>query len=244
MSVRRVRALTLPARRGRWDDGDVMSHAPVVPALRAAVFTAVCVGLGAGAHQAMSQAPIPPWALVLGSIGVYASAQFGACRGERNLTGITLLMGVLQVALHLLFDYAQHVRVAHASAVSAVSTITGSMPGMAMHGGSMPMPMPTPSPIQSPDGAMQMSAGMLIAHALAALACAWWLRRGEAAIHAVARMAAKWLVTRLVLRVFRTPAPVRRAEAPLPESTALPTATRWLRSSRVLRGPPRIPSST
>ena len=226
-----------------------MSHTSVVPALRAAVFTAVCVGLGAGAHQAMSQAPIPPWALVLGSIGVYASARLGARRGERSLTGITVLMGVLQVALHLLFDYAQHVQVASTSAVSAVSTMSGSMsgsmPGMAMHGGSMPMPMSTPSPIQSPDGALQMSAGMLIAHALAALACAWWLRRGEAAIHAVARAAARWLVTHLAAPVFPTPAPVRRPEAPLPESTALPTATRWLlRSSRVLRGPPRIPSST
>lgn len=234
---------TLPARRGRWDDGEAMSNAPVVPVLRAAVFTAVCVGLSACAHQAMSQTPIPLWALALGSVGVYALARFGARRGERSLAEISLLMGALQVALHLLFDYAQHVQVAAASA----STMTGSMPGMAMPGAALPgssMPMPMPVSMPSSGGATQMGAGMLIAHVLAALTCAWWLRRGEAAVHAVSRTTASWLVTRLAVCFFRTPAPIRRPESPLPESTTLPTATRWLRSSHALRGPPRIPSST
>lgn len=232
----------LPARRGRWDDGEVMSNASVVPVLRAAVFTAVCVGLSAGAHQAMSQTAIPLWALALGSVGVYALARFGARRGERNLAEITVLMGVLQVVLHLLFDYAQHVQVAAAAA----STMTGSMPGMAVPGTASPgspMSMPMPMPGSGPPAA-QMGAGMLVAHVLAALTCAWWLRRGEAAVHAVARTTANRLATRLAVPVFRMPAPVRRPAAPLPESTTLPTATRWLRSSRALRGPPRIPSST
>jgi len=203
-----------------------------MPAVRAAVFAAVCTGLGAAAHLVMSATAIPRWALVLGAIGVYGPARLAANR-ERGLLEITLLMGVLQVGLHLLFDYAQHV---------------------AAPAPPMPMPMPMPAhgmsmPGMSMAGAgsdMRMSAGMLLGHSLAALVCAWWLRRGEAAAHALVVGAACRVGRRLavLVHVVRVPSPQRWRLAGGTEHIALLLRTQWLYVTRVLRGPPLPPSIT
>ena len=218
-----------------------MTREPVLPAVRAAVFTAVCLGLSVAAHRAMSATAIPPWAMLLGGVGVYAAARAGS-RRERGLVGIAALMGALQIALHLLFAIAQNTSVPAAS-------MTMPMPsGTSM---SMPMPMSMPSGTSmpgmttaQPDAGMHMGAGMLLAHALAALACAWWLRRGEAALHALARSVAHWVVEHVAVRAHVVPiAPPRR-----PLSHVIPTLpalrARWLLTSVVLRGPPICPSFT
>jgi hypothetical protein len=211
-----------------------MTREPVLPAVRAAMFTAVCLGLGVAAHRAMSGAAIPPWAVVLGGIGVYTPARLGS-RRERGLMEITLLMGVLQIALHLLFAYAQD------TAASATQMSQMSMPGMSMPAGtSMSMPgmrMPTAG------AGMRMSAGMLIGHALAALVCAWWLHRGEAAVHALARGAAHWIVEHLATPVHVVPVAAHGRAVLRVEPVALALRSQWLRTRCALRGPPLTPAS-
>jgi hypothetical protein len=197
-----------------------MTCEPVLPAARAAVFAAVCLGLGVAAHRVMSQAPIPQWALVLGGIGVYVPARRGAGR-ERGLLGITLLMGVLQVGLHVLFAFAQH---------QAAASVQVSMPGMATPGAG---------------AGGRMGVGMLVGHALAALVCAWWLRRGEAAVHAVARSAARWIVRWSVAPIRVLPFADRGVRVVLPvEPVAVSLRSQWLLASRALRGPPCAPLFT
>ena len=216
-----------------------MTREPVLPAVRSAVFTAVCLGLSVAAHRAMSQAAIPPWAVVLGGIGVYTPARLGSKR-ERGLLEITLLMGVLQIALHLLFAYAQD------QAASAAHPPMSSMPGMAMPPGSSMSSMPgmTMTTASMGGGAMRMSAGMLLGHALAALVCAWWLRRGEAAVHAVIRGAAHWIVEHLAGPVHVVPVAARGRVVLRVEPVALALRSQWLRTRRALRGPPTTPSFT
>lgn len=208
-----------------------MKREPVLPAGRAAVFTAVCLGLGVLAHRVMSGAAIPEWAVVLGGAGVYACARVGA-RRERGLAGIAVLMGVFQIALHLLFAYAQD--------AAAGAAVSASMPGMTMSAGaSMPsISMPGVAATQ-PAAGMRMGVGMVLGHALVAMVCAWWLRRGEAALHALARNAVRWAVERLGMPVVRThPVLVRarcvRRVAPF----ALALRSRRLFAGRLLRGPP------
>jgi hypothetical protein len=206
-----------------------MTREPVLPAVRAAMFTAVCFGLGVAAHRAMSGAAIPPWAIVLGGLGVYAPARLGA-RRERGLLEISLLMGVLQVALHLLLAYSQDI--ATSAECCAKATMSMSMPGMAMS--DMPMPGATSD--------ARMSTGMLLGHALAALVCAWWLHRGEAAVHSLARGAAHWIVERFAVPVHAVPVAGRRRVTLRIEPAALALRSQWLLTSRGLRGPPLSPS--
>jgi hypothetical protein len=196
-----------------------MPREPVLPDARAAMFAAVCLALGAAAHRVMSDTAIPLWAMILGGVGAYVPARVGT-RRECGLLEITLLMGVLQVALHSLFSYAQHVSVESMSPMSMPTGMT--MPGMGVD--------------------RPMGTGMLIGHALAALACAWWLRRGEAAVHALVRSAARWIVERFATAAYVVPADVRGRVVFRVEPVALALRSQWLRVCRTLRGPPRSPS--
>lgn len=216
-----------------------MTRGPLFPDARAAAFTAVCVALAMAAHRAMSDTPVPAWALVAGALGVFAAARIGAGR-ERGPVGIALVMVVFQIALHLLFGYAQD--------LAKVGTPV-SMPTMPMPAGSS-MPMPAASAavrtMSMPGGGagMDMGTGMLFAHALAALICAWWLHRGEAAVHELALGAADLVVAGLLVPLLagcRVEPGVRRPERHV-EPVALALHSQWLRTSRVLRGPPRSPS--
>jgi hypothetical protein len=220
-----------------------MTREPVLPALRAAMFTAVCLGLGVAAHRAMSGAAIPPWAVVLGGLGAYAPARLGS-RRERGLLEIALLMGVLQIGLHLLFAYAQAIATS-AECCLGMNASAGSMPGMSMAPGTSMSSMPM-SGMQMPgtDSEMRMTAGMLLGHALAALVCAWWLRRGEAAVHALVRGAAHWIVERFAVPVHVVPVAARRRVVLRIEPLARALRSQWLLTSRGLRGPPPTPSFT
>lgn len=216
-----------------------MARESVLPELRAATFAAACLGLGAGAHLAMSGDAIPAWALVVGGIVSYLPARYAAGRGERGLLGIAGLMGGLQVALHLLFSYAQQAAGAAGGA--------GSMPGMAMPSGTgmppgMSMPATTASAVAAavtPHSDLHMSFSMLAAHALAALACAWWLRQGEAAVHAVIRGVSFWLGELWVVVVPTAIAPADRVLRPASTASRPRTLrSQWLRGTLGVRGPP------
>ena len=184
-----------------------MSQKTVLPTSRAAVFTAVCVCLAVAAHSWMSGAAIPPWAVLAGSVPVFATARLAAGR-ERSLGTILLLMGLDQTALHLLFENAQSHASGMSGALPVVSPIsTAAMPGMQMPG--MPGASGTPvMPMMQAAGshltgsqmaAMHMTPGMFAMHAVAALICAWWLRRGETSVHALAGVVAAWIAERIWL---------------------------------------------
>jgi len=108
--------------------------------------------------------------MVAGFVGVSVFARIAAVR-ERGLGVITVLVFGTQIALHLLFAAAEPAR------ASNVMSTMPAMPGMAAgHGPGQPMG--------------HLSAGMVCGHVLAALAAAWWLRRGEEAVHQCAHRAA------------------------------------------------------
>ena len=245
-----------------------MTREPVLPTLRAAVFAAVCLGLGVAAHRLMSGAAIPAWAMVLGGLGAYVPARFGT-RRERGLVGILALMGVVQIALHLLFAFAQDAAVSAASTASTATmppstsmwtaglhvpsgaSMSGmampsvAMPGMSMSGASLRGMAMAGMGMPGAGGAMRMGAGMLLGHVAAAVICAWWLRRGEAAVHRVVCSAAGWALGRIFV-AFHV-APVRAAgsaEISRVEPVALALRSQWLRTVRLLRGPPQTPSFT
>jgi hypothetical protein len=231
-----------------------MVRDPVLPALRAATFSAVCLALGVGAHRMMSGAAIPLWAMLFGTACVYALARVGSGR-ERGLLGIAALIGALQIGLHLLFDYAQQV-----SATEAMRALARAMtPGICKppavstpmtDGMSMPMSMSMPGMKPAPamvtavmPGSHMPVTGMLLAHVLAAVLSAVLLHRGEAALHALGRSAGAWVLTFIAAPVPVVRMRIRyRRRRPRIESAARRPRSQFLRSSRWLRGPPRIAS--
>lgn len=206
-----------------------MTREPVLPTARAALFTASCLSLGMAAHRIMSASPIPLWALVLGGIVVYVPARLGA-RRERGLMGITLMMGALQVMLHLLFSYAQAVA---AASECCVGISAPSMAGMPMPAGSS-----MSLPVSGVGTGMRMGMGMQVAHALAALACAWWLRRGEAAVHALVRGVARWVIEHWPALMYAVPVEPHEFQELRLEPVFLTVRSQWRRTGRELRGPP------
>lgn len=177
------------------------------------MFTAVCVCLAVAAHSWMSGAAIPLWAVLAGSVPVFATARMAAGR-ERSLGTILLLMGLDQTALHLLFETAQHHAAALATVVTSPGAVIVELPSVPLPGASAistaPVPgmqMPGMSGMQMPSGhltgsqmaAMHMTPGMFAVHAVAALICAWWLRRGEVSVHALAGVVAAWIAERFWL---------------------------------------------
>jgi hypothetical protein len=106
----------------------------------------------------------------------------------------------------------------------------------------MPAGMPMPSAAAG-SGAMipahlHMGSGMLIGHALAALACAWWLRRGESAVHAVIRSVSSRVREAWVVVVFAIPPADRTPRPAWTMSRPRTLRSQWLRGARALRGPP------
>jgi hypothetical protein len=234
-----------------------MSQKPVLPTGRAAVFTAVCVLLAVAAHTWMSGAAVPLWAVLAAVPAVFVTARLAAGR-ERSLGTILMLMGLDQTTLHLLFSAAQH----HAASMSAVITSPAAiivqlpsapLPGTSAIPAMSPAVMATMPPMPGMTGMtgmagmsgmtgaaaqMRMTPGMLAAHALAALVCAWWLRRGESTVHALVGTVAAWIADRLRLpRPGRPPIPAAPAFR-LPAGGPIRPATVLLRFAVARRGPP------
>jgi hypothetical protein len=183
---------------------------------RASVFAGVCLGVSAGGHALSSGHGVAPVGLVAGFLLVLAAAH-GLARRERGLPAVTGLMLWCQLALHVLF------------------TVTGSttaLTGHAVeHGGAGTV-------VQGGLAGSGLSPGMLLAHAAAGLACAWWLRQGERSAFDLLG-----LLYSLFRRLFTVPPP---APVPLPRPAApcrphVPHrvgGVPFLRHVRVLRGPP------
>lgn len=149
-----------------------METSLVLRAARAAAFAAVCVLLAVFGHALGSQSALPAATVAEAWCALSALACCATGR-ERGLPAIAGFMLATQALLHPWFQTAQVARPA-ARCVAVVDLPSGlSVP--ALCGGGAP--------------GWALNSTVLAAYLLAALACAWWLRRGEAAVFAVARLA-------------------------------------------------------
>lgn len=184
-----------------------------IRALRAALFAAVCIALAATGHSFISAHDIPIPALLT---AFAATAAVGWLAGGRRRGVPAIGTGLLAVqgALHLIFSGAGgHPSTRHRHAEPATTSMA----------------------------AMDVDAGMLAAHLVAAAVCALWLARGEAAFfrlaHAVGHLA--FTPLRLLLTLVRLPA----APRPVPQSPR-PRRLHGVHLAHALtrRGPPAFPA--
>ncbi|QKG24111.1 hypothetical protein [Actinomadura verrucosospora] len=188
---------------------------PIFRAARAVVFATVCVALATLGHDLASHEPVPGWA-VLAGFGAVLAVTLALAGHERSLP--TIMGGLLggQFALHTLFASAtQGMRDcdpgAHTGHAAAVP---------AMHGS---------------------GTSMTLAHVAAAVAAAWWLRRGERAAWSLARRLASAAdrPIRLLLALLLIEPAERPLRTPVVPVAAGALATgRALRHQVVRRGPP------
>ncbi|MGW0627187.1 hypothetical protein [Streptomyces sp. NPDC002758] len=205
-----------------------MSASPAVRSLRAAVFAAVCVLLGAAGHGLAMGVMPPLWADAAGFLAVFCLGWLLGGR-ERSLAGIGVAMFVTQAGLHVGFGAAAQARTVH--------------PAHAMHmaHGHTMAAMSAMSGAQHPHA---VTAHATAAHILAALIASWWLRRGEAALWSLLRRAVS-LVPGLVAWWRGVPIPI---PVPVPgrrpsrtPDLAGPPRRLHLRYALLRRGPPPIP---
>jgi hypothetical protein len=187
---------------------------PALRSTRATVFAAVCVTLAAIGHVA-AHGTVSPWAMGAGFAGVLVVA-WALTGAERSLA--TIMGGLLggQFMLHSLF-------------MSATPPAGG------------PMTMQQPMSVAGA-GTGHSSMTMTFAHVVAAVVAAWWLRKGERAVWALARRAATVASRPLrVLLALLDAAPVEAPAAPVPLRTSrarLRPGRSPLRHSVIRRGPP------
>ncbi len=169
-----------------WGARSVLRHAPARPGALAAVlrvsragsFAAVMTALAGTAHAAAGgMAPgLGVTAVALLAVG---AAAYAGTRREVGLLGVLVSTALCQGGLHLLFEMSM--------AVSCAPPTAGGGHG---HMGGMGATLPVAGPVGAPAGGCaattwtglvtgHASGWMVLAHTAAALAAAWWLRRGE-----------------------------------------------------------------
>ncbi|MFJ8626463.1 hypothetical protein ACIRD3_26995 [Kitasatospora sp. NPDC093550] len=251
-----------PVRAAAWD----------LRLARAVPFALVCTLIAAAGHALAGGGNVPPTALAAGFVAVLALA--AVCGGrERSLAAIAGALGAGQLGLHCLFHglgghgAGSMSGMRHGSGPLTVPQVAGRLICNETHPGTLAgLPgSPTPEQLVSSagldphafaaapwwqGGVFGMSPTMLAGHLAAALVAGWWLRRGEAALWRLLRVAASaarehWaaplrsafaLVAALLRGLFGVAGPVRRfggrgGEGPLPVGAVL-------RHSVVRRGPP------
>ncbi|XRQ06781.1 hypothetical protein ACN3XK_61315 [Actinomadura welshii] len=196
---------------------------PAFRTARAVVFATVCVTLAIIGHV-LAAGTVSTWAAAAGFCGVLGVTLMLAGH-ERSLA--TILGGLLggQFALHTLFT-------------AASGPVSEPVHHPASHGaGAM---------AANPDVMLQVAHGadgsaMTLAHTVAALVAAWWLRRGERAAWALARRvaAAADRPIRLLLALLAVEPPAAAPRTPgVPAAAAVTAIGRVLRHQVVRRGPP------
>ncbi|GAA1919958.1 hypothetical protein GCM10009716_30770 [Streptomyces sodiiphilus] len=205
---------------------------------RAAVFTALCVALSAGAHVLLSGTPLPVPTVAAVTLAVFALAFLLAGR-ERGFGRIAALLVPLQVAADTVFTTGQ------ATCYGAAAPEGGSPLRMAgidllCAGGDFGTPLARLAQ-GAPPAAHPAGPWLLLGlHVAVGLAAALWLRGGEAALARMLRAA--------MAGTFRPLALVVAARSAVPDSRrcAVPAAPRpgpfralpLLTHSVVRRGPP------
>ncbi|TNY35844.1 hypothetical protein [Thermomonospora catenispora] len=185
---------------------------PPARLLRASVFAAVCVSLTLIGHSAASGATDARAAVLTAAIGWAGTTAVAWVLSGHERSLPTILGGLLggQFGLHVLF--------------SAVQADQG--PPAAAHAVHVGQAAGTSGP------------RMTLAHLLAAVAAAWWLRRGERLAWSLARRLAAFALAALPAPPEPLPVPDRRLP-PHPDTPSRPRRTE-IRHSVVLRGPPLV----
>lgn len=222
---------------------------PRLRALRAALFAALCVTLSSTSHVLMAKAPLPLPAVAGAFAAVFALAYLISARPECGFWTLAGLMVPLELAVDTLLTTGQQ-----ACYGPAGGPVTGSWrsfnEAFLCHGGHVGAAAPA-TPLTAVPGtaqaAAQMQAGalpwlLLAVHVSVGLLAAWWLRRGEAALHRVLRAVALAAFRPLLFAaaaIGSVLAAVPPRVAPTARSTAAgPPAARWLHHALVRRGPP------
>ncbi|MFI9156548.1 hypothetical protein ACIGXI_15550 [Kitasatospora aureofaciens] len=231
---------------------------------RAVPFALVCTLIAAAGHALAGGGNVPPTALATGFAAVLVLAV--ACGGrERSLAAIAGTLGAGQLGLHCLFHGFGGSGMHHGS--MSVPQAAGRLicnearPGtlIGLPAGASPEQLVSSAGLDPhayaavpwwQGGVLGMTPSMLAGHLAAALVAGWWLRRGEAALWRLVRVAASaarehWaaplrsalvLVAALLRGLFGVAGPARRFGAGGGEDR-LP-ASAVLRHSVVRRGPP------
>ncbi|MGW3012248.1 hypothetical protein ACWC9R_25940 [Streptomyces sp. NPDC001219] len=205
-------------------------------ALRAALFTALCVTLSTTSHVLLSRMPLPLVTVAALSAAVFALAYALAGR-ERGYWRIAALLVPLELAADLVFSLGQHT--CYGAAGGPVAGPLRSL-GVDLLCGGDPVGAPLtqlPTDQAGPVGSWLV---LLAAHLLIGLLAAGWLRRGEAALGRLLGAVAGFAFRPLLLAVAvigATAAP--RRPAPAPVRSGSPARTQPLLVHCVVRrGPP------
>ncbi|UQA96014.1 hypothetical protein [Streptomyces halobius] len=207
-------------------------------ALRAALFTALCVTLSSASHVLLSRMPLPLTTVAALSAAVFAISYALAGR-ERGYWRIAALLLPLELAADTVFSVAQHTCYGPAG-----GPLGGPLRSLGVDlvcgGGKVGAPLAR----LSGDTATPPSPWLLLlaAHLLIGLLAAAWLRRGEAALArllvAVAGFAFRPLLVAFAV-VGAADAPRRAVPAPVrpgPAARAVPLLVHCV----VRRGPPCV----
>ncbi|MEG3626760.1 hypothetical protein [Streptomyces poriticola] len=214
-------------------------------AARAAAFSLVCVLLAALGHGVAGGHPPSPLLLAVGGAAVAVTAGRLAGR-ERTLTQLGVAVTLAQGALHLLFAFAgpghpaaspaaHHGGAAghaHAAGHHAGRTAAGASEGGVASSGTLL------------DSA-HLDPLMVLAHLVAGVGAAWWLRQGEALVWRLCRLlgapvSAALHALELLRRGARNRPDGSRPRLPrrCGADTAVPCRTRTLEHTLARRGPP------
>ncbi|MBL1115545.1 hypothetical protein JK364_24545 [Streptomyces sp. 110] len=215
---------------------------PQLRAVRAALFTALCVTLSSASHVLLSRAPLPLGTVAALAVAVFAVAYALAGR-ERGFWSIAALLIPLELAADTIFTTGQQAcygqsggPVAGSLRSMGVTVLCGGDFGGSLSGVSQ-------NGVAGPLAAAVSSATpwlLLAAHIAVGLIASAWLRRGEAALSRLLASLAAFAFRPLLLAVAvhaAAPLPHRRAPRPVRPVRPAP-ALPLLVHSVVRRGPP------
>ena len=201
----------------------------VLRTARTVFFTAVCLLLSTTGH-AFAAGDVPaPAAVVAGGGLVFLVAHRLAGR-EWSLIQVTGTVLVSQLGLHALFSYVP---------LPAATTHHSVEPPLHEHAGEFTAPLAA-EPAGMAHAAPSMTLTMVLAHVVAGVLVAWWLRRGEALLWDLCRwLAAAAVPLRQVLALLQVDAPPAGPATILPvPSGERPPLVLLLSHAVSRRGPP------
>ncbi|WP_059010209.1 hypothetical protein [Streptomyces specialis] len=200
--------------------------------LRAAVFAAACATLAAAGHLSATGLAVPLWIMAAGWAAAFTVALPLAGRERRSAPALAAVLGVAQLALHVLYHLGQHGTLGVLGSTGAANGGTGAAGlaarllcsdgtanlseaqaiGMLRAAGLDPHAGHGHTNAAAATGnvgclgdaiASLASWPMLFGHLLAAIAAGWLLRRGEAALWRLVRLSTHLPPLRRALRLAR-----------------------------------------
>ncbi|WP_123666530.1 hypothetical protein [Actinocorallia herbida] len=203
-----------------------MGWGPQLRVIRSALFAGLAVALACGLRQVVTGNAVPV-VLVLGAFAVVFALALALSAGERRFVSIVAVLVPLELLLNALLNIGQN-----ACPPGLGDLVCGGSAQYTPHG----------------DGSIALGAGpiavLLLVNLAAVLLLAWWLRRGEIAVVAVA-VAAALLLWRgwsaLLVLSAAVPAAAERPWTPRPDGPPVVRGAQdVLRSGTGRRGPPFV----